>query len=631
MNGTPSRDNPEPGKDKAKGARQQKQSRRTLIAVVAVMVALLAFTAVSRGTPEEPVSLQTVYETIDSGKVTKAEFDPTGRQLTLTLEDATVVRAGYLPDNSEPITAALDKADVPYSVTTPRAQNFLVTMVFSLLPMFIIIGLLVWAVRKMSPGSISGKLMRTDNKQASIPATRFADVAGVDEAIEDLHEIVEFLQDPRRYEHLGARVPRGALLVGPPGTGKTLLARAAAGEAGVPFWALSGSDFMELFVGVGPGRVRETFKQARAAGRAIIFIDEIDAIGKRRGNGVTGMNDERENTLNALLVEMDGFTESGVIVLAATNRPDVLDPALLRSGRFDRRVVVGLPDREGRRKLFRMYLQRTALATGVNAEDLADQLARRSTGMAGADVAAVANEAALGAARDGASGVDATHCLAALERVALGRERRSVAMSERAKRITAWHEAGHAVCGLMVEGAGEPERVSIIPRGGAGGVTWFAGDDDEHFVTRTQAAAQLVVAMGGRAAEEVLLDGDFTQGAQSDIAQATMRAEKMVYEWGMGPSLVRTDLDRIIAADDPSRLAVTALVDDAMDKARATVGEHRVLVEMIADLLLEQETVEGVELRVLQGRYLTAGNGNADEAVRQDASDEDGQPATTAS
>jgi len=457
--------------------------------------------------------------------------------------------------------------------------------------------------RKMSGAGLKNSIIGGKDRITEIPEQRFADVAGCDEAVEDLREVVSFLKDPERYTKLGAQVPRGLLLVGPPGTGKTMLARAVAGEAEVPFFAMSGSDFVELFVGVGASRVRSLFDKARKAGRAIIFIDEIDAIGKARGGGVVaGSNDERENTLNALLVEMDGFVDSGVVVVAATNRVDVLDNALLRPGRFDRRVVVGLPDKKGRVRLFRMYLEKAVCAAGLDIEKLSESLGRRSVGMSGADVRAVINEAALGAAKVGGSGISDTDANDALERVALGRERRSVELSEKAQRITAWHESGHALCALLTEGANTPERVSIVPRGTAGGATWFAEADDEHFITRTQAKASMVVAFGGRAAEELLLDGDFTQGAAGDIAQATSMAERMVCEWGMSDlGLVRIERDRPFEMSDRAREEVRKLVSEALEKARRIVKRERATLEQIAELLLEQETVSRDELALLVG------------------------------
>jgi cell division protease FtsH len=460
----------------------------------------------------------------------------------------------------------------------------------------------VWVTKKM-PGSGLMNLAKNTKDAVAVPDTNFADVAGANEAVEDLREVVEFLKANERFERLGARVPKGVLLEGPPGTGKTLLARATAGEAGVPFFALSGSDFVQLYVGVGASRVRSVFEKARKSGRAIVFIDEIDAIGRARSTGTGGgAHEERENTLNALLVEMDGFEASGVVVIAATNRADILDAALLRPGRFDRRVPVTIPDRKGREELFELYLDDASLAETESPKDLAERLASRSMGMTGADISAVVNEAALSAAKDGSEGIEARHLHDALERVALGRERRSITVSDWAKKVTAWHEAGHALCAMYTDGSWKPERVSIVPRGAAGGATWFS-TDDETFITRSSAFAELVVGLGGRAAEELILDGDITQGASNDLAQATARAERMVCDWGMYGTLVRVNRDRLMGEDAKYvRERVEALLQEAMDMARALVAEHRESLDAIAEALIERETLDRDELAGLVTR-----------------------------
>lgn len=347
--------------------------------------------------------------------------------------------------------------------------------------------------------------------------------------MEELSEVVSFLHDPARFTAAGARMPRGFLLVGPPGTGKTLLARAVAGEAGVPFYSAAGSDFTEMFVGVGAARVRDLFAKAKSTG-GIVFLDELDSVGRaRHGAAGSGASEERESTLNALLVEMDGFgKQDNVVVVAATNRPDVLDPALLRAGRFDRQVTVASPDRRGRTRLLRLYAQDRRVDPEVDFV----ALARRMPGLTGADIANVVNQAALEAARHHREVIQAADFEEALATVVMGRARRSAVVTDRDREVTAWHEAGHAVAALVLPEAHDPVQVTIVPRGPAGGVTWMGGDDHS-FLTRSQARAKLAVAMAGRAAEELLLDGDFTQGASGDLASATSLATRMVTEWGM--------------------------------------------------------------------------------------------------
>jgi cell division protease FtsH len=586
----------------AQPEKPQRPAWRSSVIASTVMV-LLTLTLMARGgDTATDATLKELDKAVSGGKVESAQVDTPQSTITLTMKDGTKLRSGYVDATLEPLVESLSKAGVEVQLRGEQRSSTLMQLLMGLGPMALLIGALVWVTKKM-PGSGLMNLAKNTKDAVAVPDTNFADVAGANEAVEDLREVVEFLKANERFERLGARVPKGVLLEGPPGTGKTLLARATAGEAGVPFFALSGSDFVQLYVGVGASRVRSVFEKARKSGRAIVFIDEIDAIGRARSTGTGGgAHEERENTLNALLVEMDGFEASGVVVIAATNRADILDAALLRPGRFDRRVPVTIPDRKGREELFELYLDDASLAETESPKDLAERLASRSMGMTGADISAVVNEAALSAAKDGSEGIEARHLHDALERVALGRERRSITVSDWAKKVTAWHEAGHALCAMYTDGSWKPERVSIVPRGAAGGATWFS-TDDETFITRSSAFAELVVGLGGRAAEELILDGDITQGASNDLAQATARAERMVCDWGMYGTLVRVNRDRLMGEDAKYvRERVEALLQEAMDMARALVAEHRESLDAIAEALIERETLDRDELAGLVTR-----------------------------
>ena len=445
-----------------------------------------------------------------------------------------------------------------------------------------------------------------DNKRP----TTFSDVAGADEEKEELQEIVDFLKAPGKFIDLGARIPKGVLLVGPPGTGKTLLARAVAGEAGVQFLSISGSDFVEMYVGVGASRVRDLFEQAKKVAPAIIFIDEIDAVGRQRGYGMGGGNDEREQTLNALLVEMDGFeNNSNVIVIAATNRADILDPALLRPGRFDRQVVVNLPDVRGREQILQVHARKVKMAPGVSFE----RIARGTSGFSGAQLANLVNEAALLAARKGLKEITEAELEEARDKVSWGRERRSLAINERGRRITAVHEAGHAICLLKTPHSEPLHRVTIVPRGGALGMTmWLPSDDKMHHL-RSEMLDQLVVAMGGRCAEQIVF-GDVTSGATGDIKSATNLARRMVCEFGMSEKLGLIEYGEhqgevYIARDLGTRSRnysestaelidseVRFLVDSAYERAMAILTENRDKLDILTEALMEFETLEGSQV-----------------------------------
>jgi cell division protease FtsH len=447
----------------------------------------------------------------------------------------------------------------------------------------------------------------------------FKDVAGVDEAKEELREIIDFLKDPQKFQKLGGRIPKGVLLMGPPGTGKTLLARAVAGEAGVPFFSISGSEFVEMFVGVGASRVRDLFEQAKKHAPCVVFIDEIDAVGRHRGAGLGGGHDEREQTLNQLLVEMDGFeSNEGIILMAATNRPDVLDPALLRPGRFDRRIVVNRPDVRGREEILRVHTRKVQLGEDV---DLS-VIARGTPGFTGADLANLVNEAALIAARNNRKAVTMQDFEAAKDKVLMGSERRSIVISEEEKRNTAYHEAGHTIVALKVPHADPIHKVTIIPRGMALGVTQQLPESDRYMHTREYLESQIAIMMGGRVAEEIFL-GSMTTGASNDLERATEIARKMVCEFGMsrlgpltfgrsdeaiflGKELVRHQNyseDTAIKIDQE----VNRIVLEQYERARQIILEHREAVERLVQALLEKETLEAQEIRrIVEGQAETA-------------------------
>ena len=482
------------------------------------------------------------------------------------------------------------------------------------LPLLLLVGFCLFLMRQMqaggnkalSFGKSRARLLSAQQKKAT-----FKDVAGTDEAKEELQEIIEFLKDPQKFQKLGGRIPKGVLLVGPPGTGKTLLARAIAGEANVPFFSISGSDFVEMFVGVGASRVRDLFEQGKKNAPCIIFIDEIDAVGRHRGAGLGGGHDEREQTLNALLVEMDGFeSNEGVILIAATNRPDVLDPALLRPGRFDRRVVVARPDVKGREEILRVHTRKVPIGDDVGLSIIA----RGTPGFSGADLANLVNEAALWAARQNRKFVTMADFEMSKDKVLMGVERKSMILSDEEKKNTAYHEAGHALVAAMTPGADPVHKVTIIPRGMALGLTMQLPEDDKHTYTRESLEAMLAVLMGGRSAEEIFL-GHITTGAGNDIERSTDIARNMVCEWGMselGPlAFGKKDeaifLGREIAqhrdySEDTAiqiDKEVRRIVNAAYEKARGLLSDNRDVLERIAQALLEREVIDAAEVKLL--------------------------------
>jgi len=507
--------------------------------------------------------------------------------------------------------------DRDVQVDAEEAQTGWGTILIGALPWLLILVFWFWIFRSMQGGGnrafqfgrSKAKLISPDT-----PKVTFTDVAGADEAKEELQEIIEFLKDPQKFARLGGRLPKGVLLVGPPGTGKTLLAKAVAGEAGRPFFQMSGSDFVEMFVGVGASRVRDLFEQGKTHAPCIIFIDEIDAVGRHRGAGLGGGHDEREQTLNALLVEMDGFeANEGVILLAATNRPDVLDPALLRPGRFDRQVVVDAPDVKGREAILRVHAKKLPLTSDVEL----GLIARGTPGLSGADLANICNEAALLAARANADKVSMDDFEKAKDKVMLGTERRSLVLTEKERELTAYHEAGHAVIGLRVDGLDPVHKVTIVPRGRALGLTSSLPTEDRHSYTKSWLAGQLVMLFGGRVAEEMIFgENEVTTGAGNDIERATSMARRMVTSFGMsdviglmaiGDSEQEVFLGREIGqrrqvSEHTAQQVdqeVKRLLDEAHGEAQRVLSAHSDLLESIAQALLERETIDQQDLEIL--------------------------------
>ncbi len=522
----------------------------------------------------------------------------------------------YIP-NDPTLVSKLTERGVRVTAVPPEENNTLVQILISWFPMLLLIGVWIFFMRQMQSGG--GKAMGFGKSKARLLTERhgrvtFEDVAGIEEAKSELEEIVDFLRDPQKFQRLGGKIPKGCLLVGPPGTGKTLLARAIAGEANVPFFTISGSDFVEMFVGVGASRVRDMFEQAKKNAPCIIFIDEIDAVGRHRGAGLGGGNDEREQTLNQLLVEMDGFEATeGVILIAATNRPDVLDPALLRPGRFDRQIVVPNPDIIGREHILRVHMRKVPLGPDVEPKIIA----RGTPGFSGADLANLVNEAALLAARRNKRVVTMADFEHAKDKVMMGAERRSMVMGEEEKRLTAYHEAGHALVGMFMPKSDPLHKVTIIPRGRALGVTMSLPEKDRLSMSTTELTSKLAMMFGGRMAEELVFGKEnITTGASNDIQQATGLARRMVTEWGMSDKLGRlrysdneeevflghSVTQRKNVSDATARLIdeeIRRIIDEAEGDARRILTEHRADLDTISLALLEFETLSGEEVKAL--------------------------------
>jgi cell division protease FtsH len=594
-----------------------------LIILVAALALFFNYFNNAQNSPDEK-GITDIIAAAKAGEVSLIEAQSGNSDIFVTFKDNSKQKIRSRLESTDSITQLLIQAGVDPKSVTVRVQpapawGGLLNIFTILLPVLLMIGFFIFFMRQaqgsnnqaLSFGKSRARMFSGDK-----PTITFADVAGQEEAKQDLTEVVEFLKFPDKFAALGARIPRGVLMVGPPGTGKTLLSRAVAGEAGVPFFSISGSEFVEMFVGVGASRVRDLFDQAKRNAPCIVFIDEIDAVGRQRGAGLGGSHDEREQTLNQILVEMDGFdTNTNVIVIAATNRPDVLDPALIRPGRFDRQVILDAPDVKGRIAVLKVHTKGKPLSDDINLE----VIARQTPGFSGADLANAVNEAAILAARRSKKKIGMSELQDAIERVAMGGpERRSRVMTEREKLITAYHEAGHAIVGAGMPKADGVQKVTIIPRGRAGGYTLFLPDEDRNYMSVSQFEAQLAVALGGRVAEEIVF-GDITTGASSDITTVTRIARAMVTRYGMSAKLgpiAFGEKDELIFlgreiseqrnyGDEVAReidQEVHRIVSEAYSRTQQILATNRPVLNDMASALIEYETLDGDRLRELLNR-----------------------------
>ncbi|SKA25069.1 ATP-dependent zinc metalloprotease FtsH [Lysobacter spongiicola] len=603
-------------------------AKNLMLWVVVAVVLMVVFQAFGPRTAGSAAPTEVTYsqflDDVESGEIQSVEYTEksglSGNTLEFVRKDGGKGITNGPPDDA--LVNVLVRENVDITRVPPDTGPSLVYILINILPWLLFIGIWIYFMRQMQQGGSKGAMSFGKSKaklqgEDQVKVT-LADVAGCDEAKEEVGELVEFLRDPSRFQKLGGKIPRGVLMVGPPGTGKTLLARAIAGEAKVPFFSISGSDFVEMFVGVGASRVRDMFDQAKKHAPCIIFIDEIDAVGRHRGAGLGGGHDEREQTLNQLLVEMDGFEGGeGVIVIAATNRPDVLDPALLRPGRFDRQVVVGLPDVKGREQILRVHMRKVPVADDV--EPMV--VARGTPGFSGADLANLVNEAALFAARGNAKEVRMEHFDKARDKIMMGAERRSMAMSEDEKKLTAYHEAGHAIVGRVVPEHDPVYKVTIIPRGRALGVTMYLPEGDKYSYNRTAIESQLCSLYGGRVAEELVFGNDkVTTGASNDIERATKMARNMVTKWGlsdeMGPIAYSEEDDEVFlgrsvtqhksVSDDTARKideVVRGILDKAYQRTTTILKENLDKLHIMAELLLQYETIDAHQIDdIMNGR-----------------------------
>jgi cell division protease FtsH len=579
-----------------------------IVIVLAFFVAKLVSPPASTGVVHNYASL--LQQDLPQHHVKSFTVDTSSNTINVTLVGGVRYSVGYEPGDPSTLSAVINKAatlGVPYNILGKSSSTWSSLLLY-LLPFVLFFGLWFLLMNNLQGGGskvMSFGKSRAKRLSADSPKISFRDVAGVDEAVEELHEIKEFLENPKKFQALGARIPTGVLLYGPPGTGKTLLARAVAGEAGVPFFSISGSDFVEMFVGVGASRVRDLFEQAKQNSPCIIFMDEIDAVGRHRGAGLGGGHDEREQTLNQLLVEMDGFeAKDNIIMIAATNRPDILDPALLRPGRFDRQIAVDRPDRKGRAKILDVHTRGKPLAKGINIDALAGQ----TPGFTGADLSNLINEAALLAARTGKREITQIELEEGILRVIAGPEKKTRVMSERERMITAYHEMGHAIVGHYLEFADPVHKISVISRGRALGYTISMPTEDRFLTTRSELLDTMAMTLGGRAAEEVVF-GEITTGASNDLEKVTATAKQMVMRFGMsdklGPRVYGHDhgqpfLGREFSTEPDYSDEIAREIDDevrqiiegAHERARAILGEQRERLDRISQILLRRETIE---------------------------------------
>jgi cell division protease FtsH len=602
--------------------RLSQSSKHIALWLVLALIILAVFSVFNKQHGREPEIVFSEFMTaVDRGDVQKVTIQ--GHNIQGEYKNGERFRT-FAPDDPELVKSLRDKK-VKIAAKPEEDSPWYMVLLLNWFPMLLLIGVWIFFMRQMQGGG--GKAMSFGKSRAKLLTENqhrvtFSDVAGVDEAKDDLQEIISFLKDPKKFTKLGGRIPKGCLLVGPPGTGKTLLARAIAGEAGVPFFSISGSDFVEMFVGVGASRVRDLFVQGKKNAPCIIFIDEIDAVGRHRGAGLGGGHDEREQTLNQLLVEMDGFeANEGVILIAATNRPDVLDPALLRPGRFDRRVVVPRPDVKGREGILQVHTRKVPVGSDVDI----GVLARATPGFAGADLENLVNEAALLAARNNKEKVDMHDFELAKDKVMMGAERRSMIISEEEKRNTAFHEAGHALVAKLLPGADPIHKVTIIPRGMALGLTQQLPIDEKHTYPREYLLNNLVILFGGRVAEELVLN-HMTTGAGNDIEKATDLARRMVCEWGMSEKLgpmtfgkkeeeifLGRDFTQKVDYSESTAIEIDAevrrIIQDSYHKAKDLLKSNLRLLHKVAETLLEKEVLDGSEIDAIVREF--GGNGGA--------------------
>ena len=576
--------------------------------VIVLLVYLASQTLIPRKDAQDKVTYSEFIAQVEAGNVQEAKFTPTRNQLEGVLVGGKKIKVNYPNDLSAfAVEEKLQAESVPYD-SKGKGSSWWSTLLISILPFALLIGFWIFLMNQVQGGGskvMSFGKSRAKRMTPDSPKIGFKDVAGVDEAVEELHEIKEFLENPKKFQALGARIPKGVLLYGPPGTGKTLLARAVAGEAGVPFFSISGSDFVEMFVGVGASRVRDLFEQAKQSSPCIIFMDEIDAVGRHRGAGLGGGHDEREQTLNQLLVEMDGFEmKDNIILIAATNRPDILDPALLRPGRFDRQIVVDRPDRNGRRKILEVHSKGKPLAPEI---DL-DTLAAGTPGFTGADLANLINEAALLAARHGKKMIDQDELEEGIMRVIAGPEKKARLLGEKERKITAYHEMGHALVGFHLENTNPIHKITIVSRGQALGLTISLPTEDRYLTTRSALMDDLAMTLGGRAAEELVFH-EVTTGAANDLEKVTATSKAMIMRYGMseklGPRVLGRDhsqpfLGREMGNEPDYSDEIAREIDDeirrVIEEAHATahrvLREHMEVLHKLSAILMERETID---------------------------------------